>query len=148
MTDDPDLRIATSLVDYVFRKLAIEYLPLDKREEIGVLTTAERMQPTLPGVEESTTPSAHALDLPMEDRAPSAAALPQPAAPVATPPEVRAPSAGGRSREVVICHVCGDIMQRAGVRMPELRSGSGCSTPRCAVPGSTQTVARTGWGVR
>ena len=53
MTDDPDLRIATSLVDYLFRKLAIEYLPYDERVEIGVLTTGERTQPTLPGVEEA-----------------------------------------------------------------------------------------------
>ena len=56
ITDDPDLRIATSLVDYIFRRLAVDYLPLDEREELGVLSTAERMQPTLPGVEEAATP--------------------------------------------------------------------------------------------
>ncbi|GIS99683.1 MAG: hypothetical protein CM1200mP26_13960 [Acidimicrobiales bacterium] len=28
MTDDPDLRIATSLIDYLFRRLAVEYLSL------------------------------------------------------------------------------------------------------------------------
>ena len=28
ITDDPDLRIATSLVDYIFRRLAVDYLPL------------------------------------------------------------------------------------------------------------------------
>ena len=38
MTDDPDLRFATSLVDYIFRRLAVEYLPLAKREALGVLT--------------------------------------------------------------------------------------------------------------
>ena len=27
ITDDPDLRIATSLVDYIFRRLAVDYLP-------------------------------------------------------------------------------------------------------------------------
>src|SRR4051794_2019009 len=27
MTDDPDLRIATSLVDYIFRRMAVDYLP-------------------------------------------------------------------------------------------------------------------------
>ena len=27
MTDDPDIRFATSLVDYIFRRLAVEYLP-------------------------------------------------------------------------------------------------------------------------
>src|SRR5439155_5088212 len=30
MTDDPDIRFATSLIDYIFRKLAVEYLPYDK----------------------------------------------------------------------------------------------------------------------
>ena len=55
ITDDPDLRIATSLVDYIFRRLAVDYLPLDERAELGVLSTAERMQPTLPGVEETAT---------------------------------------------------------------------------------------------
>jgi ribonucleoside-diphosphate reductase alpha chain len=81
------------------------------------------MQPTLPGVEEATTPSATALDLPMEDRAPSAA-LPSAALPAAT-----RPAAPARSREVVICHVCGDIMQRAGSchACPSCGATSGCS---------------------
>ena len=57
ITDDPDLRIATSLVDYIFRRLAVDYLPVDERVELGVLSTSERMQPTLPGVEETATPS-------------------------------------------------------------------------------------------
>ena len=57
ITDDPDLRIATSLVDYIFRRLAVDYLPLEERAELGILSTAERMQPTLPGVEETATPS-------------------------------------------------------------------------------------------
>jgi ribonucleoside-diphosphate reductase alpha chain len=125
MTDDPDIRFASSLVDYIFRRLAIAYLPFDKREAMGILSVGERMQPTLPGVEESTTPSAHALDLPMEDRAPSAA-LP---APAAAPAADARPKAPARSREVVICHVCGDIMQRAGSchACPSCGATSGCS---------------------
>ena len=55
MTDDPDLRIAQSLVDYIFRRLAVDYLPYEERVELGVLTSAERTQQTLPGVEEATT---------------------------------------------------------------------------------------------
>ena len=58
MTDDPDIRFATSLIDYIFRRLAVEYLPKDKREALGILTVGERLQPTLPGVEESTMPTA------------------------------------------------------------------------------------------
>jgi ribonucleoside-diphosphate reductase alpha chain len=52
MTDDPEVRIANSLVDYLFRRLAIEYLPLDVRESLGVLGTSERVQPTLPGMDD------------------------------------------------------------------------------------------------
>ena len=70
MTDDPDIRFATSLVDYIFRRLAVEYLPKEKREAMGIMTVGERLQPTLPGVEEATTPSATSLDLPLEDRPP------------------------------------------------------------------------------
>lgn len=42
MTDDPDLRMASSVVDYLFRRLALDYLPYDKRSELGILTAAER----------------------------------------------------------------------------------------------------------
>ena len=64
-------------------------------------------------------PSAHSIDLPLEDRAPSAA-LPPPAR--TEPPVVK-------QREVVLCHVCGDMMQRAGscYACPSCGSTSGCS---------------------
>jgi ribonucleoside-diphosphate reductase alpha chain len=119
MTDDPDIRFATSLVDYIFRRLAVEYLPYDKREAMGILTVNERLQPTLPGVEEATTPSSGSIDLPPEDRAPSAAPPPPPAR----------PSSEARATEMVLCHVCGDIMQRAGscYACPSCGSTSGCS---------------------
>ncbi len=125
MTDDPDIRFASSLVDYIFRRLAVAYLDKDKREAMGIQTVGERMQPTLPGVEEATTPSATSMDLPFEDRAPSDALRVRndaPVPPVATPP-------AAVSREVVLCHVCGDMMQRAGscYACPSCGSTSGCS---------------------
>jgi ribonucleoside-diphosphate reductase alpha chain len=63
ITDDPELRIATSLVDYIFRRLAVDYLALEERAELGVLSTAERMQPTLPGVEETATTSSGIVEV-------------------------------------------------------------------------------------
>ncbi|MGH3786999.1 MAG: vitamin B12-dependent ribonucleotide reductase [Pseudonocardiaceae bacterium] len=42
MTDDPDIRMATSVVDYLFRRIALDYLPKDKREQLGILTAEER----------------------------------------------------------------------------------------------------------
>ena len=62
ITDDAELRIATSLVDYIFRRLALDYLTYEERLELGVLSTSERTQPTLPGVEESATPSVGLVD--------------------------------------------------------------------------------------
>ena len=53
MTDDPDIRFASSLMDYLFRTLALEYLSYDERAELGILSVGERLQPTLPGVEET-----------------------------------------------------------------------------------------------
>ena len=62
MTDDPDLRLATSLLDYIFRRLALDYLSKEQRTELGIFSTQERMQPTLPGVEEMATPSVGLVD--------------------------------------------------------------------------------------
>jgi len=125
ITDDAELRIATSLVDYIFRRLALDYLPYDERLELGVLSTMERIQPTLPGVEESATPSRGFLEVEqMEDQAALIADLDQPVAPVSSPP---APKAGGsreagqgapidraEPRDAPYCYSCGDVMQRAG----------------------------------
>ncbi|MFI5956931.1 vitamin B12-dependent ribonucleotide reductase [Cryptosporangium sp. NPDC051539] len=42
MTDDPDLRIASSVIDYIFRRLALDHLPRETRAEMGILTNSER----------------------------------------------------------------------------------------------------------
>ncbi|RSM78377.1 vitamin B12-dependent ribonucleotide reductase [Amycolatopsis sp. WAC 01375] len=42
MTDDPDIRIATSVMDYLFRRLALDYLPYEKRSQLGIFTADER----------------------------------------------------------------------------------------------------------
>ncbi len=42
MTDDPDVRIATSVLDYLFRRLALDYLPFEKRSQLGIFTADER----------------------------------------------------------------------------------------------------------
>jgi ribonucleoside-diphosphate reductase alpha chain len=42
MTDDPDIRIASSMLDYIFRRLALDFLPFEKRSELGIFTAKER----------------------------------------------------------------------------------------------------------
>jgi ribonucleoside-diphosphate reductase alpha chain len=129
MTDDPDLRIATSLVDYIFRRLVVEYVDYETRRDMGVLTVGERTQPTLPGVEEAAIANEPAaIELPLADQAPSASVAPTPAE-----PSTDVPNTPGlhvtRASETVLCHVCGDIMQRAGSchACPSCGATSGCS---------------------
>ena len=55
MTDDPDIRIASSIMDYLFRKLAVVYLSYEERASLGIFTTGERTQQTLPGVDDTTS---------------------------------------------------------------------------------------------
>ena len=115
MTDDADLRIATSLIDYLFRKLAVMYLDPAERAGLGILTTDERNEPTLPGVEEQAVPTAQGQDLP-----PDPPSVPSPAQLVArfglggTPVE---PSAEARARsqaDAPMCMTCGVSMLRTG----------------------------------
>src|SRR5439155_17955068 len=44
ITKDPDIRFASSLVDYVFRRLALEYIPADKRAGLGIQSIEERKE--------------------------------------------------------------------------------------------------------
>ncbi|MGK2948936.1 MAG: vitamin B12-dependent ribonucleotide reductase [Acidimicrobiales bacterium] len=144
MTDDPDLRIASSILDYIFRRLAVDYLSLEERTELNILTTGERTQPTLPGVEETVTetrqgteiqpdppsldtnsPLLSAPDAPKElsllERAgvtDEGVAKPNPAIP-----------AKAKHSDAPYCMQCGVQMQRAGSchACPSCGSTSGCS---------------------
>ena len=121
ITDDPELRIATSLVDYIFRRLALDYLSVEERAELGILSTQERTQPTLPGVEEMSTPSVG----PGRRRA---RARERPRWPGGRQP---APPALARAEQLdaPLCYSCGNTMQRAGscYVCGSCGSTSGCS---------------------
>jgi len=132
MTDDPDIRIANSLMDYLFRKLAVMYLSVDERAELGILTTSERMQPTLPGVEESLIETRQG-DMPsdppsIESASELVARLDQaPATAVAT--QVAPSVAPITHSDAPMCMQCGVQMQRAGSchACPSCGTTSGCS---------------------
>ena len=42
MTDDADIRMAQSMMDYIFRRLALDYLPFETRSAMGLHTASER----------------------------------------------------------------------------------------------------------
>ncbi len=118
MTDDPELRFASSLVDYIFRRLAVEYMAPEERADLGIFTVSERLQPTLPGVEEASVVDKPGVDGTIAD------AVPRPLAPPA-PATSRGPSA----TDAPYCYQCGVKMQRAGscFACPSCGTTSGCS---------------------
>ena len=122
ITDDPDLRIATSLVDYIFRRMALEYLPRSERERLGILATSERTEPTLPGMDTAAVPTNTGSDLAPPTSPPAAPAAPE--RPVAQHGSTSAPSANAP-----MCFTCGVVMHRAGscYACPSCGTTSGCS---------------------
>jgi ribonucleoside-diphosphate reductase alpha chain len=125
ITDDSELRIATSLIDYIFRRLALDYLTVEERTDLGVLSTVERTQPTLPGVEEMATPSPGLVDEGVGGAAPAAGApAPAPVGYGSAQPLARA-----QQLDAPLCYNCGNTMQRAGscYVCGSCGSTSGCS---------------------
>jgi len=87
ITDDEEIRFASSVVDYLARRLAIEYLPQPTREALGILTRAERSN----GLGALNDGAGRADDT------------------------VRAGAAGaGVDRDAPLCFLCGVRMVRAG----------------------------------
>ena len=126
MTDDPDIRMASSIIDYLFRRLAVEYMTAAERAELGIFTREERMQPTLPGVEETAVETAQGVDMIADPKTiPSAGEL---AASMAA--EFGGHGSSKSARTGAICSACGSSnMRRAGAChvCGDCGSTSGCS---------------------
>ncbi len=119
ITDDPDIRIATSLMDYLFRRMAVEYLSYDERAELGIFTTGERTQQTLPGVEETAVETRQGNDI----------AADPPSVPSVAEFEAALHAIPTRLNDSPMCMQCGVHMQRAGscFACPSCGTTSGCS---------------------
>ncbi len=42
MTDDPDVRMSASIMDYIFRRLALDFMTPEEREALGIYSAEER----------------------------------------------------------------------------------------------------------
>ncbi|GAA0272757.1 vitamin B12-dependent ribonucleotide reductase [Actinomadura nitritigenes] len=114
MTDDPDIRMATSVMDYIFRRLALDHLPYEERAGLGIFTAEERaMQAN--GEDPATL---HAEDEIEHETLAQSAEITRPAAP-APAPEARSSmevieSRQGRTADAPLCLTCGTKMRPAG----------------------------------
>jgi ribonucleoside-diphosphate reductase alpha chain len=123
MTDDPDIRIANSLMDYLFRRMAIEYLSPEERAELNILTTSERMQPTLPGVDEGIE-TRQGSEMPVDPPSIESVSTLLTDTQTTLVREVKT-----TNHDAPMCMQCGVTMQRAGSchACPSCGTTSGCS---------------------
>ena len=130
LTDDPDIRIASSVMDYIFRRLALDHLPYDERAELGILSAAERAAEVAghdpAGLVEEVDPVELAQSAAVEqphhaERAAVPAPAPAAAQPVAAPFPAAPHSSTeliesqqGRTADAPLCLTCGTKMRPAG----------------------------------
>ncbi|TNC28933.1 vitamin B12-dependent ribonucleotide reductase [Amycolatopsis alkalitolerans] len=119
MTDDPDIRIATSVLDYLFRRLALDYLPYEKRAQLGIFTAEERTKQVESGYGSSSAPELESVDLEeLRSTVESRRAETEPHRPVE--PEAAHSTAElmdlhlGKANDAPLCMTCGTKMRPAG----------------------------------
>jgi intein/homing endonuclease len=120
ITDDPDIRMASSVMDYIFRRLALDHLSYDQRSELGILSVQERSA-VLAGEDPGTSadevdPEELAQSVQVEraqpkqpERGPVAES---PAAPHSSTELIEAQQ--GRTADAPLCLNCGTKMRPAG----------------------------------
>jgi ribonucleoside-diphosphate reductase alpha chain len=108
ITDDPEIRTASSLMDYIFRRLALSYLPFDDRLELG-LASIDDMPDEQTSLLEPEVESVNAdVSLPVAEEVKKSVAAPVASAPkVSSKPSVADPAAP-------MCYNCGNQTQKAG----------------------------------
>jgi ribonucleoside-diphosphate reductase alpha chain len=134
LTDDPDVRMAQSIMDYVFRRLALDYLDFETRSAMGIHTAEERQRHIETGSytpEESAQSDYDETDL--ESLAQSAPSRPKGAPTASTAAHVSAGAVTakpapvevhsstelvdtlqGRASDAPMCFTCGTKMRPAG----------------------------------
>ncbi|MCM2578816.1 vitamin B12-dependent ribonucleotide reductase [Streptomyces meridianus] len=136
MTDDPDVRMAQSIVDYIFRRLALDFLPFETRSALGIHSAEERQRHLETG---SYEPSEDEVDV--EGLAQSAprrvdTSAAQPSKAEESAPQKQAHSSTelvemqlGLNADAPLCFSCGTKMRRAGscYLCEGCGSTSGCS---------------------
>ncbi len=125
MTDDPDVRMATSVVDYLFRRIALDHLPYEKRAQLGIFSAEERSAQV--AADYGTPPPAPTEAVDVEtlrtsvEAAPAAPALGITSATGARPADVSVGSSTellelqlGKAADAPLCLTCGTKMRPAG----------------------------------
>ena len=121
MTDDPDIRISQSIMDYIFRRLALDYLPYEQREALGIFSADERTATVAASYNAPAAAPAADFDTDVEDAATEVAAEA-----TATATQTAAPAALTK-QEVKIAHSSAELMEQI--------TGTASDAPLCMTCG-------------
>jgi ribonucleoside-diphosphate reductase alpha chain len=126
LTDDPDIRMSQSIMDYIFRRLALDYLSFDERAELGIYTSTERARQVetgsyLPEQAEETSEAeslkndaGDEVDTDLLDQVDGPAASVKPAPTTARTTSELFESLTGTSVDAPLCLTCGTKMRPSG----------------------------------
>lgn len=125
MTDDADVPIASSLMDYIFRRLALEYLSEADLSELGIVSAGssiKNVQSSLLQTEEEQTtdatisaePADEVAEAEQEEVEEKIASAPDPEEEEAKETLAQMVETPTKTQDAPLCYNCGNPTQRAG----------------------------------
>ncbi|MBL8121738.1 vitamin B12-dependent ribonucleotide reductase [Candidatus Saccharibacteria bacterium] len=112
ITDDPDIRTASSVTDYLVRRLALDYLSFDDRLELGLASFDDLTEQQTSLLEESETDEPAQSNTQQEEQD-EAASHTQPMAPVIAEAKTKE-NVVIKDSTAPLCYNCGNQTQRSG----------------------------------
>jgi ribonucleoside-diphosphate reductase alpha chain len=109
MTDDSDIRMAASVMDYIFRRLALDFLPYERRSELGIFTAEERAAQLRAEAETAVDLTEMASSAPIEHKVEA-----KPAAKAGPSSTELLELVQGKAADAPLCFTCGTKMRPAG----------------------------------
>jgi len=136
LTDDPDVRMAQSLMDYVFRRLALDYLSFEDRAALGIYSAEERQRYLETGSYEpmgETGSAAELMATPTETQAPVLEAVEAEIAEPAQAEVVEDAAPAAPASKTKVAHTTAELLEQI--------SGMAVDSPLCFTCGTKMRPA-------
>ncbi|WP_414641092.1 vitamin B12-dependent ribonucleotide reductase [Actinospica sp.] len=147
LTEDPDVRMAQSILDYIFRRLALDYLPFDVRADYGIYSASERQRQLetgsyLPAEDASDTDFTElAQSAPIERHAPNKAEGDAPADSGSATGGVTTDSGATGSGTAAAALAAAPSSAHSSMELLEAKLGHAADAPLCANCGTKMRPA-------
>lgn len=109
ITDDGEIRTASSLVDYIFRRLALSYLPFDDRLELGLASIDDMPEEQIALLDDSSEP-----EIAKSSKSLAAAVEPKQKLTTVSAKSPKLSVKATQDDTAPLCYNCGNQTQRAG----------------------------------